>query len=81
MKTSLKIIALFYAVALPGTFAAEFAGLSMPASLDPLHVFSSFVTVLSVLVLFADYATPDRTTAKRCAIAKKAEKSHHPLAA
>ena len=80
MKTSLKYLAFFLAVALPGAFAAELAGVSLPTSLDPLHAFSAFVVVLSVLVLFADYAGTGAPAKSRVA-ARKAEKSNHPLAA
>lgn len=81
MKTTLKLLALFIAIALPSAFAAEFIGVSLPSSLDPLHTFSAFVVVLSVLTLFADYAATDRRLARsRVAVAKPA-KSHHPLAA
>lgn len=82
MKTSLKLLALFAAIALPGAFAAEFAGVSLPSSIDPLHAFSAFVVVLSVLTLFADYATPDNVARRRPAVARaNAKKSNHPLAA
>jgi hypothetical protein len=83
MKTSLKYLAFFFAVALPGTFAAELAGVSLPASLDPLHALSAFVVVLSVLMLFADYGMRDHAaaTAARRAAATKPAKSDRALAA
>lgn len=81
MKTSLKYLAFFLAVALPGAFAAELAGISLPSSIDPLHAFSAFVVVLSVLMLFADYATIGSVKRTCRVTACTREKSHHPLAA
>jgi hypothetical protein len=81
MKTSLKYLAFFLAVALPGTFAAELAGVSLPASLDPLHAFSAIVVELSVLMLFADYAAAGKPTLVGRTLVTAPKKSHHPLAA
>ena len=82
MKTSLKFLAFFSAVALPSAFAAELAGVPLPESLDPLHAVSAFVVVLSVLMLFSDYAVRDNGAARsRCTVATKPAKSDRALAA
>ena len=76
------------AAALPGAFAAELAGVSLPSSLDPLNVFAAFVTTLILLTVVSDYAT-DKTRALPASLPRLAafpkpaatEDSAHPLAA
>jgi hypothetical protein len=79
MNTSLKFFALFFAVALPGTVAAEFAGFSLPASVDSMHVFSAFVVALVLLTVVSDYSVAART--RRTAVTAPLAKAAHPLAA
>lgn len=79
MKTSLKFLALFFAAALPSTFAAELAGADLPAAFDSLHVFSAFVATLVLLTLFSDYSATPRLS--RSAATATLAKAEHPLAA
>lgn len=78
MKTTLKLLALFFAAALTTTFAADLAGAHLPAALDPLSVFCAFVGSTAVLTVFSDY---HRTRTVGAAALIAAEKSPHALAA
>lgn len=88
MKTSLKVLSLFTAALLPGSVAAEFAGVPVPTGLDPTSAFVAFVVTLVALTAFADYSRvaqplpvspPD--SRGRTSAGGVGEKSAHPLAA
>ena len=82
MKTFPTLLALVSALAVPGAFAAEFAGLSLPTVIDPMQAFLGLVMSLVVMIAFGDYAKPARRLAGRTALKTAASgKSAHPLAA
>ncbi len=56
MKNSLHVISFLLAAAIPGTCFAEFVGLHLPTALDPEHMISAFVIVVTLLTAFADYS-------------------------
>ena len=79
MKTSLEYSALLFAAAVPVTLAAGLADVSVPATVDTLHVFAAFVGVLVLLIVLRDYSRPKpRLVPAAQPIAAKAA---HPLAA
>ena len=82
MKTSLKLIALFFAAALPVALAAETAGFDLPAALDPASLIGAFAATLLVLTVLSDYT---RTAQRRHYLAAVARatppQSSYPLAA
>ena len=79
MKTTLKVLALFLAAALPSSFAAELAGAHLPAALDAGNVFLAFVSTLVVLTMLSEYSPAPRLT--RTAVAAALPQAEHPLAA
>lgn len=58
MNTSLKIIALALAAALPGTLAIELFGGALPAGLNSMTVFAALVASLVLLTALTDYFRP-----------------------
>jgi hypothetical protein len=62
MNTFLKTLALLLAAALPMTVAATALDWSLPTPVDPAHLFASFVVVVTLLTVFADYR-PQKTLA------------------
>ena len=87
MKTFLKLMSLFLAIGLPGSFAAEFVGLPIPHFLDSATLFGAFVMTTVLLLAFSDYRTRDliETTAPVIsdvtAVLPRTGKSAHALAA
>ena len=82
MKTSLKALTLFSAACIPGAFAVELAGVSLPAGLDPLGAFSAFVASVVTLVVFTDYRRPRRRLMESAMMHRAhLAKATHPLAA
>lgn len=77
MKTSLKFLTVFSAIAVPSTFAAELAGVSLPSSFDSGAAFMAFVITFVTATAFSDYARPKRSSVLLPVPAKAA----HPLAA
>jgi hypothetical protein len=56
MKTSLKLIALLIAAGYPVAALAQFAGASLPATLDAQNIAGLFTAVFVGLMLLADYS-------------------------
>lgn len=82
MNTSLKSLALFFAVSLPSAVAAEIARLPVPAALDATHLFGGFVVTLVLLTVFGDYGRHRPLRVTDAAVAELAQrKASHPLAA
>lgn len=83
MTTSLKLIALVLAASLPSAFAAELSGLTLPAVIDPLHLFAALVAVLVLLTASADYGRRAtlRILSQQDALARPERTAAHPLAA
>lgn len=83
MTTSLKLIALALAASLPSAFAADLSGLTLPAAMDPLHLFAALVAALVLLTAFADYGRRGtlRILAQQAALAHPERTAAHPLAA
>lgn len=80
MKTSLEVLSLFLAAAVPSSLAVEFVGFNLPAALDATTVFGAFVVSLIALTALADYSRsfkPLLATAPR----RASRKAVHPLAA
>jgi len=55
MKTSLTLLALFLALALPSEAFAELAGLPVPAVLNVENTFALFTATFVLLIFIADY--------------------------
>ncbi|MCX6951994.1 MAG: hypothetical protein NTV51_07490 [Verrucomicrobia bacterium] len=55
MKTSFTAFSLILAAGFPGSLLAEFAGVSLPAALEPGTTFGVAVAVLTLLTAFSDY--------------------------
>jgi len=55
MKTSLTLLALFLALALPSEAFAELAGLPVPAVLNVENTFALFTASFVLLIFIADY--------------------------
>ena len=83
MKKSLKLLSLFLAASVPGTIAAEFAGLPIPAPFDTLHVFAAYVMSLVLLTGVTEYAQPVKLAViePRLRPLVAANKASHALAA
>lgn len=56
MKTILLYVSLFLAASLPGAIAAELAGVSLPASINSLHIFGALVASFVLLTVVSDYS-------------------------
>ena len=63
MKTSLKVISLFFSAGFPATIVSEFLGVRLPAPVDSAHAFSAFVITLTLLIVVTDYSQPVTTLA------------------
>ena len=83
MKTSLKFLALCFAASLPISLAAQFAGISLPASVGPTTLFAGFASTLVLLTACSDYSRTHRnvTRAALTACPTDSRKAEHPLAA
>lgn len=81
MKTILKLTSLFAAACIPSAFAAELAGLNLPAGLDPLSAFAAFVLSTVALSFATDYSRRPRLALASPAVAPVAPKAAHALAA
>jgi hypothetical protein len=55
MKTSLTLLGLFLALALPGEALAELAGLRVPAVLNVENTLALFTATFALLLLIAEY--------------------------
>lgn len=88
MKTTLALLSLFCTSTVAATFAAEFAGVSLPSRFDYTHAFLAFAIAVIVMTAFADYARPQRgrspshgETENGAMLTPAGAKSEHPLAA
>jgi hypothetical protein len=87
MKTSLKLMALLFAIGLPASFAAEFVNLPLPTFLGSADIFGAFVITLVLLLAFSDYErgglneTVARVNSGNVAVLPRTAKSAHALAA
>jgi hypothetical protein len=84
MNTSLKLIALSLAAALPGSVALTLAGATLPSAFDPLHVLGAFVVAVVLLTIFGDYGRQPKLAATAAQLRQRAcrgGRAQHPLAA
>lgn len=86
MKTTLIHVALFLAASLPGAIAAELAGVTLPASINSLHIFGALAASFVLLTFVSDYSSRTslvRTAraAQPAAGARLTVKAANPLAA
>lgn len=86
MKTTLKLIAFFLAAYVPGALAVEFAGVDLPASLDPVAAGAALFVTLFAAIAVADYSRASRRlplgrSFPASAPSTAGEKATHPLAA
>ncbi|HTZ21555.1 MAG TPA: hypothetical protein VMC06_11805 [Opitutaceae bacterium] len=65
MKTSLSLLALLFALALPAEAFAGLAGLPVPAVLNSENTLALFFTTFVFLILIADYR-PRLSSQPRC---------------
>jgi len=61
MKTTLKVLSLVFAAGLPAAVFAQLMDTTLPAIVNPEHLFTAFVTTLTMLVGFSDYAGETRS--------------------
>ena len=82
MKHSLRFLAVFVAASVPAAFAAELAGVALPTTVDPLHMFAAFVMTMVGCTVWADYARKAKSLTAVCSASSAARvKVAHPLAA
>ena len=82
MKTSLTVLSLVFAAAVPSSFAAEFAGVQLPAALEPSTAFGAFFVTAMALIAFADYGRSARARLAKTGTSRTSrDLAVHPLAA
>lgn len=84
MNTSLKLLALSLAAALPSSVAFSLAGATLPTAFSPLPVLAAFVVAFVLLTFLADYRRQPTLAADARRVRQSTARcirTEHPLAA
>ena len=83
MNSSLKLLSLLSAAAVPAILAGELAGLQLPTAVTAGNAFELFVLSAVAMIAFADYSRTPTTHPRGVTLPLTAtgNKAAHPLAA